>query len=104
MKFGLNDVIINKIHDVFKFVPDIREAIIYGSRAIGNYREGSDIDITFKGELSFDHLLQIEKELDDLMLPYIFDLSTYDKLSNEELLEHIDKQGKCFYNRNTVQS
>ncbi|WP_034886439.1 nucleotidyltransferase domain-containing protein [Gillisia sp. JM1] len=102
MKFGLNDALVQKIHDVFESFPEIREAIIYGSRAIGNYREGSDIDITFKGELSFDYLLQIEKELDDLMLPYTFDLSTYDKLSNEELLEHIDKKGKCFYNRNTV--
>jgi predicted nucleotidyltransferase len=102
MKFGLNNAISQKIQNVFESFPEIREAIIYGSRALGNYRKGSDIDMTIKGELSFDHLIQIEKALDDLMLPYTFDLSIYSKLSNEELVEHIDRKGKIFYNRNTV--
>lgn len=104
MKFGLTKVLLQKIQNVFESFPEIREAIIYGSRAIGNYREGSDIDISLKGELSFGHLLQIEKALDDLMLPYTFDLSSYDNLTNEELLDHIDKQGKSFYGKNTVQN
>jgi predicted nucleotidyltransferase len=104
MKFGLNDTILQKILNVFESFPEIREAIVYGSRAIGNYKEGSDIDMTLKGELSFNHLVQIEKALDELMLPYTFDLSIFNKLSNEELVEHIDRKGKSFYSRNTVQS
>jgi len=104
MKYGLNDVTFQNIQSVFESFPKIREAIIYGSRATGSYREGSDIDITFKGELSFDNLLEIEKALDDLMLPYIFDLSIYDKLSHDELLEHINNMGKRFYSINPVQS
>lgn len=102
MEFGLSDTVFYKIHSVFKFFPQIQEAVLYGSRAIGTYREGSDIDISFKGELSFDELLQIEKDLDDLMLPYTFDLSIYHMLSNEELVEHIDMKGKSFYKRNAV--
>lgn len=102
MKFGLSDTVFQKIHNSFESFSEIQEAIIYGSRALGTYREGSDIDISFKGKLSFDDLLQIEKELDDLMLPYSFDLSLYHKLSNEDLVKHIDSNGKSFYSRNTT--
>lgn len=104
MKFGLSDMVLLKIQNVFESFPEIREAIVYGSRAVGNYRVGSDIDLTLKVELSFDHLLKIERALDDLMLPYTFDISLYHKLSNENLVEHINRKGKSFYTRNTVQS
>jgi len=104
MKFGLNDATLQKIQYVFESFPKIREAIIYGSRATGSYREGSDIDITFKGELSFDNLLEIEKALDDLMLPYTFDLSIYNNLSHDKLMKHINNKGKRFYSINPVQS
>lgn len=71
---------------------------IYGSRAKGNYKNGSDIDLTLKGNhLNLSLLNQIANELDDLMLPYTFDLSIYSHISNEALIEHIDRVGKLFY-------
>jgi len=50
MRFGLTEDTIEKFHSVFRKYPEIEEVIIYGSRAKGNYREGSDIDLTLKGE------------------------------------------------------
>lgn len=68
--------------------------LIYGSRAKGNYRTGSDIDLTIKGnEIPFAELMQI----DDLMLPYTIDLSQYSQLDNADLIAHIDRVGKVVY-------
>lgn len=100
MNYGLSKTVIEKISDVFKAHSDIDEAIIYGSRAIGNYREGSDIDITLKGNISFESLLGIECQLDDLMLPYKFDISGYNSLKNKDLLDHIQRVGQVFYRKN----
>ena len=51
MRFGLTDETITKINTVFVKYSEIEEVVLYGSRAKGNYREGSDIDLTLKGDL-----------------------------------------------------
>jgi predicted nucleotidyltransferase len=94
---GLPTASINAIRRVFHRYPAIQQAVLYGSRAKGNFRPGSDIDLTLKGELSYQELLRIERELDDLLLPYKIDLSLYRQLDNPALLEHIDRVGKLFY-------
>lgn len=104
MEYGLNDNVLQKIRKVLGSFPGIEEAIIYGSRAVGTHKLGSDIDITLKADLSFDEMIQLEKELDDLMLPYTFDLSIYHKLSNKNLVEHIDRVGKQFYTKETIEN
>ncbi|MDT0677667.1 nucleotidyltransferase domain-containing protein [Autumnicola musiva] len=103
MKFGLKDHVLLQLKKVFNSFPGIEEVVIYGSRALGTYREGSDIDITLKADLKFDELIELERKLDDLMLPYTIDLSIYQKLSNPELVEHIDRMGKQFYVRKTIE-
>ncbi len=76
---------------------------MYGSRAKGNYSAGSDIDITLKGEeLDLEQLNKINIDLDDLLLPYTFDLSILHQISNPELIEHIERVGKFFYKRHRV--
>lgn len=103
MKYGLEDDIIKKIHKVFVNYPEISEAIIYGSRAMGNYRPASDIDITFIGEtLTLSIINKVEWELDDLLLPYTFDLSIYNKISNVDVLNHIKRVGTIFYNKKDI--
>ncbi|GAB1855639.1 nucleotidyltransferase domain-containing protein [Flavobacteriaceae bacterium MHTCC 0001] len=100
MKYGLSNTSIEKILEVFRANSEIKEAIIFGSRAKGNYYEGSDIDITLKGEqLTFDKLLRVESQLEDKYLPYKFDLSIFKNINNKELIEHINRVGKIFYNR-----
>ncbi len=72
---------------------------LYGSRALGSYREGSDIDLTLLGEIDLTTLNHISLKLDDLLLPYEIDLSVFDEIENAELREHIQRVGKVFYQR-----
>lgn len=98
MKFGLSEETIYKIQELFKKYPEITQAVIYGSRAKGNFRDGSDIDITLKGtNLSSAILSRIEQDIDELNTPYLFDISIYDQLNSIDLVEHIDRVGKVFY-------
>ncbi len=100
MNFGLNKHTTDTFCNVFRKYPEIQAAIIYGSRAKGNYREGSDIDITLKGEgLSDEICSKVWLDLDELNTPYLIDLSVYDKLTSDSLIEHIDRVGKVLYQK-----
>ena len=91
---------LDKLNSVFAQHRAIVSVLIYGSRAKGNYRTGSDIDLTIKGsEISFAEIMQIENQIDDPMLPYTVDLSQYKQLENAELIEHIDRVGVEIYAR-----
>ena len=93
--FGLSPRALDLIRGVLARHPGIDRAIVYGSRAKGNYRTGSDIDLTLDApRLTFSELLRIDSELDDLMLPYTFDLSLLKQIDNSGLLDHITRVGK----------
>jgi len=93
MTFGLPQDSLDAIKAILSNRPNIEEAIIYGSRAKGTHREGSDIDLTIKGCLSYRDMVKISVCLDNLNLPWKIDLSLYEKIENEALREHIDKFG-----------
>ncbi len=96
--YGLKEKHIKAINSVFAKYPQIDKAILYGSRAKGNFRNGSDIDLTLVGKkLDLSTLFKIETELDDLLLAYKIDLSIIHKIENTDLLEHIDMVGESFY-------
>ncbi len=97
LRFGLKESVIQKINSIFSCYPQIEKAVIYGSRAKGNYRQGSDIDITLYGNLTLENLNRISTRLDDLYLPYSIDLSIYNHIDAPELIEHIDRVGIDFY-------
>lgn len=101
MKFGIGQLTLRKLEAFFSGHKEIDKVIIYGSRAKGNFREGSDIDLALEGkDLDSDALLSIISELDDLMLPYKIDLSLYTGISNNALKEHIERVGQLFYQKN----
>jgi predicted nucleotidyltransferase len=101
MLYGLNKEIVQKINKVFVQYDQIEEIILYGSRAKGTYKTGSDIDLTLKGKnLNLKMLNKIELDLDDLNLAYTFDISIYNRITNSDLIEHIKRVGKVFYKRN----
>jgi len=105
MKFGLTEATIKKINQVFKNHSEIDRAVIYGSRAKGNYKLGSDIDLTLYGEnLSYKLLGKLLDELDDVLLPYTFDLSIFEKIDNKNLRDHIERVGLVFYKRKLTDS
>lgn len=100
--FGLSSITLEKLNSVFAQHAAIDSVLIYGSRAKGNYRAGSDIDLTIKGgEISFAEFMQIEDQIDDLMLPYTVDLSQYRQLENVDLIAHIDRVGVAIYDKET---
>lgn len=104
IQFGLSEQTIKSINDVFTRFPSIDSAILYGSRAKGNFRINSDIDLTLKGSaIDFTMLLKIENELDDLMLPYKIDLSVFKNIENQDLIEHINRVGIEFYNKSYLE-
>lgn len=98
MKYGLAEETIAKISDILARHPRVEKAILYGSRAKGNYKNGSDIDMTIQGAgMDGSELARIEDELDELLLPYSFDLSIYSHIDNSDLLAHIDRVGVELY-------
>jgi predicted nucleotidyltransferase len=100
MKFGLSEDNIEKINGIFKNHPEVTEAIIYGSRAKGNHREGSDIDLTLKGSNLTEELRSvIWTAIDELNTPYLIDLSIYENLNSAGLIDHIKRVGQVFYKK-----
>ncbi len=98
--FGLPAHAVEKLRGVFQSWPQIQRVLLYGSRAKGNYRPGSDIDLTIEGEdLSLSQLLAIENQIDDLLLPWMIDLSLKHRIDSTTLLDHISRVGIAFYTR-----
>ncbi len=100
LKFGLKATTIDKIISVLVQYPEVESAIVYGSRAKGNYRPGSDIDLTLTGsELAYNTLLRIDTKIDDLLLPYLFDISLLRQISNPDVVDHIRRIGIPLYEK-----
>ena len=100
MRFGLPESAIARICAVFAAHPEIEKAVLYGSRAKGNFKPGSDIDLTLYGSgLTHALLLDLLVELDDLLLPWMIDLSLFASLNHSALQEHIERVGVVFYHR-----
>jgi len=98
MPYGLSDTTIEKIRGVLSRHPSVEKAVLYGSRAKGNYKPGSDIDLSLIGaKLTLSELGNINSELDDLLLPYTIDLLIFDTLDHVNLREHIERVGMIFY-------
>ena len=99
MEYGLSDRTFTILNSIFQKYPGIKQAILYGSRAKGNFRRGSDIDLSLKTDDTFTRtdLLRISGEFDDSDIPYFVDVSIYDKLSNPDLKAHIDRVGKVLF-------
>jgi predicted nucleotidyltransferase len=96
---GIAPKIIAQLQEVFARFAAIDRVILYGSRAKGNYKAGSDIDISIKtkGEAENSLLYAVIDAIDELDLVYYFDISLFDKLENPELIEHIQRVGVQLY-------
>ncbi len=87
------------MRNTFSQYPSIEKVVLYGSRAKGNYRTGSDIDLTIKtkGKADDSLLFNVIGDLDDLDLIYQIDVSIFDWIENKSLVEHINHVGVVFY-------
>jgi len=96
-EFGFKNNDLNIIVNTISALPGIEKAVIFGSRAKGNYKEGSDVDIAV-WTLSNDTALQLWGNLNDkTLLPYKFDVLNYNKIDNSDLKDHIQRMGIEIY-------
>jgi len=98
--FGLDKSDIQNIINKAKSIESIDELCLFGSRAMGNYTSGSDIDIALKGDnLNLNTILELSMAIDELELPYQFDLVIYDRINEAALKKHIDTAGHTIYKK-----
>ncbi len=98
--FGLTQNALDKITEILKSFPEVEKGLIFGSRALGTYKRGSDVDIALVGEHLEQAVMTISYRLnEELLLPYFFDVVDYNGLTKPELKEHIDRVGVVFFNR-----
>ncbi len=98
MRFGLNEVTIEQLSTVFETNPKVDKALIFGSRAKGNYRNDSDIDIAIKGyNITSKDVLQLSSSLEDVDIAYKVDIVGYESIKEPALVEHIDRIGVELY-------
>jgi predicted nucleotidyltransferase len=101
--FGLSPRALSLLRGLFVAYPEVRKAIVYGSRAMGNYRNGSDIDITLDApDMERTRFLRLCTAADDLMLPWMIDLSLLSQIDNPALIDNIARVGKPLWVRDSI--
>ena len=97
-EFGLPGATLDTVRQILASYPAVKKALIYGSRAKGTHRPGSDIDLTLMGDaLQLDTLGQIATRLDESIIPYQVDLSIFELIEHAGLRDHIQRIGLVFY-------
>lgn len=99
--FGLDQRTLNVIEQCLRTFDDIQWVKVYGSRAMGNYQRGSDIDLAFSSPV--DCSAALHEALEALSTPYLFDVTHYETLKHEGLKAHIDRVGVEFYRQQPKQ-
>ena len=100
MDCGLTFDDLNKLTSLFAKNEHIERVVLYGSRAKGTFKPFSDVDITLFGDaITHQDLSQLLFDVDDLLLPYQFDISIFNTLKNSDLIEHINRVGIEIYNK-----
>ena len=100
MQFGLPDGVVSRLVALLAGNEKISKVRLFGSRAKGNYREGSDIDLCVDApDLSLQEKFRLENAIDDLMLPWKVDVVVMQQIDNAALLDHIERVGVRLYER-----
>ncbi len=92
------------LREVFRRYPEIRAVKIFGSRAKGTHHDSSDVDLAMWGEIDAFRAERIAGDLDDLSLPYRYDVFAFETITLEPLREHIDRVGVSLYSTATSAS
>lgn len=91
MEIGLSNEIIKSIKDIVRRYN--YEFKIFGSRARGNYKYNSDIDIAIFENVCEEDEYKIKNDFDLLDIPYTIDLVFINKNTKKELLNSIKEEG-----------
>lgn len=96
---GLTERALSMIIDVLRGNAGIRRAILFGSRAKGVAKPNSDIDLAIEGLDDDLDVARLASSLDDLPLPYRFDLQRLESIISQPLKEHIERAGMVIYQK-----
>ena len=88
---GLPPHTLAQIQAVLQAFPQIRWLKLYGSRAMGNYRPGSDIDLAFSSPV--DYTAELAGAIEELPIPYLVDVTHWESLAHDGLRQHIEQAG-----------
>jgi predicted nucleotidyltransferase len=98
VQFGLPDDVLPRLLAVLSSNPKVKQITLYGSRAKGNSRDGSDIDLCLDGDaLSLKDLAELDASIDDLLLPWKVDIAVMQQIDNPDLIAHIERVGVMLY-------
>jgi predicted nucleotidyltransferase len=98
VQFGLPDDVLPRLLAVLSINRKVKQITLYGSRAKGNSRDGSDIDLCLDGDaLSLKDLAELDASIDDLLLPWKVDIAVRQQIDNPDLIAHIDRVGVRLY-------
>jgi uncharacterized protein len=87
-----------KIEHCLEQDPKIKRTVLFGSRALGTFKNGSDIDLCFEGDdVNLDTVSRFQKRIDDLLIPYKVDVCVFNQLTNSALKDHIQLFGIEIY-------
>lgn len=90
------------IAGVLAACPEVEAAVLFGSRAMGNYKPASDVDLFLQGgKIGMEQLIQLHRDMDDLPLPVDVDLLADTMLKSEDVRRHIQKHGRIWWQRET---
>ncbi|GJG68812.1 hypothetical protein PRLR6025_22810 [Prevotella lacticifex] len=98
MQYGLKQQYIDELRAILRDIPGIEEAVLYGSRARGDYGRGSDIDICLKGEqITPSDVVSLKTALYESRIPYFFDVCVWNNIKNEDFKNNIIRDGKVIF-------
>lgn len=97
--FGLPDETVELLQKYFSSQPEVLKVVVYGSRAMGREKPGSDIDLALFTTSARDISGKVQADLEELSTPYLFDVVDYHRIAHEPLREHIDRVGKVLFER-----
>ncbi|NBC27756.1 MAG: nucleotidyltransferase domain-containing protein [Bacteroidetes bacterium] len=97
-RYGLTDRDMKTIRSILRSYPEIHSVHLFGSRAKGNHRLGSDVDLAIMNNGVSDKIIaKLRDQFKESTLPYRIDLVDFNQLENKEFIEHIEQFGVPFY-------
>jgi predicted nucleotidyltransferase len=100
LQFGLPDDVLPKLLAVLSSNQKVRQVTLYGSRAKGNWRRGSDIDLCLDGDaLNLKDLDELDSAIDSLLLPWKVDIAVRQQIDNPELIARIERVGVTLFSK-----
>jgi predicted nucleotidyltransferase len=99
-QYGLTERDTHILFGIFEKFQEVKNVYLYGSRAKGTFKSGSDIDLAIMNEnISEKTIRTIKSEIEDSNLPYFVDITSFTTLNHKELVEHILRVGVPFYSQ-----